>query len=284
MKCAGFLPVVALVAVMGCAGDAEPEPHRAAAAGLAVDATWLADNVDAADVVVVQVAPDEAGAPELPGVRFLPLSAVAIEHEGNVNELPPLDAMRSTFEQLGIGDSTHVILVGDPLHAARAFVALDVLGHTRVSLLDGGYAAWSAAGSPQPNGNVTASAGRMTGSPRTDLVVDADYVRERLNVGEVQLVDARPADQFAEGRIPGASSLFWQETLVPDQPRLLPDAELHALFDNAGGDAATSFVIYCRTGMQASFLYFVARHLGYDVRMYDGSYADWTARGLPVEP
>ena len=35
-------------------------------------------------------------------------------------------------------------------------------------------------------------------------------------------------------------------------------------------------VVYCRTGMQASYAYLVARHLGYAPRMYDGSYIDWS--------
>ena len=43
-------------------------------------------------------------------------------------------------------------------------------------------------------------------------------------------------------------------------------------------------VAYCRTGMQASFAYFVARYLGYETRMYDASFMDWSRRAeLPAE-
>ena len=44
-------------------------------------------------------------------------------------------------------------------------------------------------------------------------------------------------------------------------------------------------VVYCRTGVQASWDYFVARYLGYQVKMYDGSFIDWSRRGAdyPVE-
>ena len=42
-------------------------------------------------------------------------------------------------------------------------------------------------------------------------------------------------------------------------------------------------VVYCRTGMDASVPYFVLRSLGYDVALYDGSYAEWSRdRSLPV--
>jgi thiosulfate/3-mercaptopyruvate sulfurtransferase len=40
---------------------------------------------------------------------------------------------------------------------------------------------------------------------------------------------------------------------------------------------------YCHIGQQASLLYFVARYLGYDAHLYDGSFEDWSHRSeLPV--
>lgn len=49
--------------------------------------------------------------------------------------------------------------------------------------------------------------------------------------------------------------------------------------------AGTTVVVYCRTGVQASMLYFVSRYLGYPTRMYDGAFIDWSRRGadFPVE-
>ena len=55
------------------------------------------------------------------------------------------------------------------------------------------------------------------------------------------------------------------------------------LFEQAGARPGTTVVAYCRTGGQASFLYTVARHLGYDVRLYDGSFIDWSRTDYPVE-
>ena len=41
---------------------------------------------------------------------------------------------------------------------------------------------------------------------------------------------------------------------------------------------------YCHIGQQASLLYFVAKYLGYDAHLYDGSFQDWSNRSeLPVE-
>lgn len=42
-------------------------------------------------------------------------------------------------------------------------------------------------------------------------------------------------------------------------------------------------IVYCRKGMDASVPYFILRSLGYDVALYDGSYAEWSRdRLLPV--
>ena len=53
--------------------------------------------------------------------------------------------------------------------------------------------------------------------------------------------------------------------------------------EQAGVKPGAQIVTYCRTGGQASFLYTVARHLGYDVRLYDGSFIDWSRTEYPVE-
>jgi thiosulfate/3-mercaptopyruvate sulfurtransferase len=265
--------------------DAAPVPAEPLPETFRVDATWLSRHGADPRVLVLHVAPDSAAHEQafIPGSRFLPLSTVALERDGVPNELPPLDEVRAAFEDAGVGDSTFVVLYGEPLHAARAFMALDVLGHARLALLDGGHAAWHAAGAQSVTA-APAGPGRITARPRSDVVADADHVRERIGRKGVLFLDARPEPQFATGHLPGAASLYWEHTLIsPADPRLLPTDELHALFDNAGGDLATELILYCRSGMQAGFLYYAARHLGYDVRLYDGSLADWTSRSLPVD-
>jgi thiosulfate/3-mercaptopyruvate sulfurtransferase len=220
---------------------------------------------------------------------FVSLSTFSVTRDGIPNEFPPAGEMAALLHAAGVRDGG-IVIVGDPIPAGRAFAAFDYLGLAdRVALLDGGPAAFTAAPATSARSNAP-----LRTSVRADMIVDAAWVHARLNDRRYAILDARPPAEFSgevpgdgiarPGHIPGARNVFWQ-TLVQsaDNPRLRPEAELRGLFAAAGVEAGMTIVAYCRTGGQASFLYTVARHLGYDVRLYDGSYVDWSRTNYPVE-
>ncbi len=79
------------------------------------------------------------------------------------------------------------------------------------------------------------------------------------------------------GHIAGSQSLYWKKLIRSDaDPRLLdPRRTATAIRYDAGASHGKSVVTYCRTGMQSSFTYFVAKYLGYRAAMYDGSVYEW---------
>lgn len=269
-------------------------PASAARPALVTTAESLAGELESPRVVVLHVErtrePFEAA--RIPGARFLPLGAIVTERDGLPNELPEVPVLDSVFESLGVTDDARVVLYGDPLAAARAFFTLDVLGHgDHVTMLDGGVEAWRAAGravvtGPDTMPAVGVATGGLTPRLAAEVMVDAQWISARTGDPRIALVDARPPEEFSgavpgdgvtrPGHIPGAANLFWKQALVSDSiPRLHDTTTLRELFAAAGAEPGDTVVTYCRTGVQASHAYFVARLLGYTVRMYDGSYLDW---------
>lgn len=312
MKLHRGLVTVALLGLVACRpaadegeGEAPSAPPVEAAApaaagesGLLTTSESLAARLEDPGVVVLHVGADRAeyDRGHLPGARFLPMSAITRETAGNPNELPPVAQLDSVFEALGVSDDSRVVIYGAPLPAARAFFTLDYLGHgERASLLDGGIAAWTEAGQQLSTDTAASARGSFTPRPRPERAVDAAWVNEHRTDDAIALVDARPLAQFTgeepgegvqrPGHIPGAANLFWEETIEStDRPALRDVEALRAMFEEAGASPGDTVVTYCRTGMQASFAYFVARYLGYETKMYDPSFIDWSRRTeLPVE-
>jgi thiosulfate/3-mercaptopyruvate sulfurtransferase len=262
-------------------------PPVATPPGLLVSVNWLTENRTRPNVVVLHVG-SLAGYNQghVPGAWFVNLASLQSNQNGVPAILNPPNVLRSVLEAAGVTTSQHVVVTGDgPLPAARGFFILEYLGHPSVHLLDGGRAAWQAAFGLSTEPASAARPGRMVTPVRTDRLATADWVRARLGDPGVVLLDARPAGAFGVSRIPGAASLPWTELVESTaMPRLRSVPELRALFAQAGADAPDEVVTYCTSGLMSSMSYVVARYLGYNVRLYDGSMLEWTALGLPLEP
>jgi thiosulfate/3-mercaptopyruvate sulfurtransferase len=267
----------------------------AATPGLLITPAELTASLKDPAVVVIAVgnSDDDFIAGHIPGARFVRYSDVASDADGLSSELPPIDELRKVLSAAGIGDKSKVVIYGSAIAATRMFFTLDYFGHPDVKILNGGLNAWKASG-----GKIEISAlpkpanAALTPRPKPDRVVSADWIKERLSSSRMTLLDARPDAEFTgadggmngahvKGHLPDAQQLVWN-TLLDSAGKFLPDAELRKKFDAIGANPATPLVSYCMVGMRASVTYFVARHLGYDARLYDGSIVDWTRRRLPA--
>jgi thiosulfate/3-mercaptopyruvate sulfurtransferase len=206
--------------------------------------------------------------------------------------LPDRAALAARAGRWGIAPGVPVVAYdaqGAP-YAARAWWLLRWLGHDAVAVLDGGPAAFVAAG-----GALTTAAPRVAPQPpypeRTAglPVVQADELLAAL--GRLRVVDARaperwrgevePLDPVA-GRIPGSANRFFKDNLRPDG-RFKSAAELRAAFA-AFGDAS-SVVHQCGSGVTAAHNLLAMAHAGLEgSRLYPGSWSEWCADpARPVE-
>jgi thiosulfate/3-mercaptopyruvate sulfurtransferase len=228
----------------------------------------------------------------IPGARYVSYDQIAVDADGLSSELPPVDQLRALFAAAGVSDRSRVVVYGSAITATRLFFTLDYLGHPNIRVLNGGLNAWKANGGFIESGAAQrVTAGVLTPNPRVDVVATADWIMQRLGP-KITLLDARPDAEFTGadggmrgahvvGHLPDARQLVWN-TLLDSSGRFLPDAELRKKFEAIGATKGTPVVSYCMVGMRASVTYFVARHLGYDSRLYDGSIVDWTRRKLPA--
>lgn len=253
-----------------------------------VSTAWVAEHLHDPDLLLVHVAMAHMGMPDrlIPGAAFLDYHAIETSTALPV-EIPPVAELVKTLRGIGLSNTSRVVLYGPkPAHlAARVFVTLEYLGHERVSVMDGGVEAWIEEGRPVVTQPATPKPGLFEPHVNSAVVVDARWVKAHLGDPKVALVDARPRAEYeSPGHIPGARSLYFGELLRPDELRLKTVAEARALFEKAGAGPDKLVVSYCQVGMRASYDYLVARQLGYDVRLYDGSWADWGAHAdLPKE-
>lgn len=289
------LRALAILVALAAADAASPAPAQP----VFVPAAWVAEAREDPHLLVLHVGATRTAYDDghLPGARFLALSQILAQPEGLPNELPPAPGLAKAFEAVGVGDGSRVVVYGDlgGLGAARVYLSLAWLGHgDRVSILDGGLDAWKAAGGKTTTEVPKVVPGHLTVRPRNDVVVDLAFVEAHLHDRGILLVDTRPPAEFAgdipgggiprPGHLPGAVNLPWQTTLTGPGGRLEDASALRHQLEALGVRPGTTLVVYCRTGMQAGFVFAVTRWLGYPARVYDGSYYEWSRRAdLPVE-
>jgi thiosulfate/3-mercaptopyruvate sulfurtransferase len=264
-----------------------------------VTTSWLADHLRDPNLVILHVGgPKDYDPGHIPGARLIQLSDISVTGDRGLRlELPTVEALQEAFGRLGVSDDSRIMIypASDSVQSAtRVWFTLDYLGIAgRASLLDGGLPLWKAEGrrlsteTPKP----PAQRALLTVRPKKDAVVDAEWVRMHLTDKTVQIVDARAPAYYTgasagitwrAGRIPGARNVPFSSLLDEQRKLKSADALRPMLIDAAGGQKLTA--AYCHLGQQATLVYFAARYLGLDVKLYDGSFQDWSTRpGLPVE-
>jgi|SRR5215472_7320059 len=288
-----LLGVGALLGVQAL-GSREPKLRQE----MLVTTEWLAAHLHDSDLIVLSVGatPEFYSQGHIPGARQILLNEIAVTRDGIPNELPPMDKLQAIFAAAGVSNHSRVVLYGERanLLAARAYFTLDYMGvATHASLLDGGIDKWRAEQRALSREPVEATPAKLTIVPHPAILVNTAAMR-KLTEQKATLIDARPAREFTgeqlsedvqkAGHIPGATSLYWMNMLVSrENPVLRPEAELRQMYEQAHATVGEPLVTYCRTGMQSSFDYFVAKYLGYDPSMYDASFYEWSLKDLPAE-
>ncbi len=308
--------VVLIVAGTAC----RQAPSTAPSSGrpsMLVNTEWLAENVGQPNMVLLHVgsrAQYDSG--HVTGARLVVLADISLPAAPNTLtlQMPTVEQLSAWAVKQGISNSSRIIVIphDDALQSAtRVFITLAYLGAMdRTSLLNGSFTAWKAEGravttvTPPPAAAVT-----FTAAPRPELIATITQVEAIAMRGasgaasgsgpstgngttvpsDIAIVDARLPRFYngdgggypRPGHIPSAVNI--PLSTVSSNGFIKPASELQMLFTDAGVVRGKQVITYCHIGQQATLLWFVATLLGYDARMFDGSFQEWsgTAR-LPV--
>jgi thiosulfate/3-mercaptopyruvate sulfurtransferase len=222
----------------------------------------------------------------IPGARFVDLDADLAAPPGTHGRhpLPEPRDFEAAMRALGVSSDRPVVCYdfADSSFAARAWWLLRHHGHPAVRVLDGGYAAWRAAGGQVSQDQPDVPAGDFVALPGRLAFLDADAAAALARTGI--LIDARAADRYrgeqepidpVAGHIPGAVNVPSLAN-VDVTGRFLPAERLRERFTAVGLTDATAVGTYCGSGVVAAHEVLALELAGFpDAALYADSWSGW---------
>jgi thiosulfate/3-mercaptopyruvate sulfurtransferase len=230
--------------------------------------------------------------------------------------LAPPERFAAAMGRLGVGPETLVVAydnMGFPLGSARLWWALNYYGHDKVRVLDGGLRQWVGEGRPIATEVPQIQPAVFAASPKSGWLATKQDVSDALGEPGTVLVDCLTPELFQgrgdrhlwgqrAGHIPGAVNVPYLANIDPtlaqitaeERARVLAERRdfslsspenLAALYAVAGITDDKSVITYCGRGYAAACGLLALKVLGHrDVRLYDGSWTEWSADpDLPAE-
>ncbi|MDA8383349.1 MAG: sulfurtransferase [Betaproteobacteria bacterium] len=264
---------------------------------LIVEPDELEAHLSDPDLLIVDLCkPDLYPRAHVPGAIHLDYRRL-VERRGHAGGLlPDAAALSEILSGLGITPQRHVCAYDDEGggRASRLLWTLDVVGHEKFSLLNGGLLAWYNEGHPvesQPHAAEPAS--YPVAAIRRGLA-DCQYVLSHFADPHVRILDARSRNEYLgltrfsarNGHIPGAVNLEWTFAMDPAQHlRLKPFPLLRQILEASGITPDKEVIVHCQTHHRSAHTYIMLKALGYpQIRGYAGSWSEWGNReDTPIE-
>lgn len=255
-----------------------------------VSTAWLADELGPSTGAVAVIDARPSLKPfltgHIPGAQPLCADNLRSTSGGVPGTLVPWETLHLLLHRLGLGNATRTVVYAEASDVDAAYVAtvLRLAGLSQVSILDGGFARWSGEKRPVTTERRRVPASAEPFRPDVRSLASFEDVQKALERKGALLLDARPADQYAAGHIPGAKSRFWKRDVVADdQPApgtFRPEVDIRPEFEALGVAKDVPVIVYCNSGHQAAEVFYTLKYrLGHpDVRLYDGSWLEWTMR------
>ena len=258
-----------------------------------ISSRWLADNLQDPDLVILHVGRKKTyDDGHIPGAVWVDFKSIQIKDaEKEISaEMPAVSELNLIFSGLGISDSSTIVLYfGTEWVSAttRLYLTLDYIGlGEQTFVLDGGMNVWKKEKFPITKDTIEVKPGNLNIAKTKDLIVDKKWMHSNLENSTLLIIDARSPVYYSgkkivkewktrPGHIPNAMNIPYTTFVDDSLYRFLDINLLDKAFLQQGAQKTTEIVSYCHLGQYASLVYFVAKNLGYQVKIYDGSFEEW---------
>jgi len=242
----------------------------------------------------------------IPGAQWMGIEAFRFPKNGTPAFFIDTELFVRKLEILGIDKSTKVILYDDMGTFISFYFAwgLDLIGHKEIYVLEGGYNRYVSEGFPVTKEYPSVVPKNKYGDYkiREDIRADLDEVKKALKDKSYIILDARPPELYEGkkgfwkrlGHIKGAVNRFWRDDFEEVEGKnglryylLRPKEEISLFYENLGIGKGKKVILYCGQGLMSAATYYVLKYyLGVkdDVKLYDGSWNEYSQTDLPAEP
>ncbi|HET8564427.1 MAG TPA: sulfurtransferase [Candidatus Binatia bacterium] len=255
----------------------------------------LQKKLGSPDLCLIDVRPAELFAQgHIPGAVHFDLFGLSLVDTNPAPLKAFMSMIHHVFELRGVSETKEVVFYEENsgMRAARGVWFLEYFGHPNVRMLDGGIKVWKEAGGAVTTEAVSPKAASFKINDRPEVLATVDDVLHSLQRKDISILDTRSDGEYLGthvraargGAIPGAIHIEWTQNLDASG-KFKPDAELKAMYEQAGITPDKEVIPYCQGGYRSAHSYVALRLIGFPkVRNYLGSWKEWGDRtDLPIE-
>ena len=256
-----------------------------------VSTDWLSKHINDKNIIIFQVGEKDNYEDEhIPGAYFIDYNDYAPEMNGLYRQMPSVEKLKTVFESYGITNNSKIVLYTTDwiTPMTRLYLALDFIGlGDNTVILDGAIEKWKNEKRKTTETVPAKKKGNII-PKKNDIIAAKEFLLKNLNNSGITIIDARTEDYYSAtsehdnyprpGHITGAFNIQFTDLTSEKSPYLFKsENELKKIFEKAFVKKDNTTVAYCHIGQQASLVYFVGKILGYNMKLYDGSFQEWSA-------
>ncbi|MEK7207847.1 MAG: sulfurtransferase [Pseudomonadota bacterium] len=223
----------------------------------------------------------------VPGAIRMVYPSILNAHDNSDCDIPSNEVLSHALSVIGLTPEHHVVAYdgqGNPM-ASRLFWTLEEMGHTGVSVINGGWAAWKSEGLPAEQKCSVPQPSNYQARRTGKALATKEYILSKIGDPNTVFLDSRTPEEFANeliitdrgGKIPGAVHFDWLNAVDEENGmRLRPKEDILRVLHRLGATPDKEIIPYCQTHMRSAHTYFVLKYLGYkNILGYAAGYSEW---------